>query len=44
VRYDVGDKMGFLQATVGHALLREDLGSAMRAYILDLVKDKRYFN
>jgi UTP--glucose-1-phosphate uridylyltransferase len=32
-RYDTGDKLGFLKATVEYALRREDLGSAFRAYL-----------
>jgi UTP--glucose-1-phosphate uridylyltransferase len=32
-RYDTGDKLGFLKATVEFALRRPDLGSAFRAYI-----------
>jgi UTP--glucose-1-phosphate uridylyltransferase len=37
-RYDTGDKLGFLKATVEHALRRPDLGEAFRAYLegLDL--------
>jgi len=37
-RYDVGDKMGFLQATVEFALEREDLAESFRTYLRDLVK------
>jgi UTP--glucose-1-phosphate uridylyltransferase len=32
-RYDLGDKLGFLKATVEFALRREDLGPAFRAYL-----------
>jgi UTP--glucose-1-phosphate uridylyltransferase len=32
-RYDAGDKLGFLQATVELALAREDLGEQFRAYL-----------
>jgi UTP--glucose-1-phosphate uridylyltransferase len=32
-RYDTGDKLGFLKATVEYALRRADLGSAFRAYL-----------
>ncbi len=32
-RYDVGDRMGFLQATVEFALKREDIGKEFRDYI-----------
>jgi len=36
-RYDVGDKLGFLQATVELALERPDLGPAFRRYLLGLM-------
>src|SRR4030095_7222045 len=32
-RYDAGDKLGFLKATVEFALKRYDLGSAFREYL-----------
>lgn len=32
-RYDVGDKLGFLQATVEYAIRREDIGPKFRDYI-----------
>jgi UTP--glucose-1-phosphate uridylyltransferase len=35
-RYDAGDKLGFLQATVEFALKRHDLGEAFRAYLKSL--------
>ncbi len=35
-RYDAGDKLGFLKATVEFALNRYDLGSEFRAYLKDL--------
>ena len=35
-RYDAGDKLGFLQATVEFALKRHDLGEAFRAYLKHL--------
>jgi UTP--glucose-1-phosphate uridylyltransferase len=35
-RYDAGDKLGFLKATVEFALRREDLGSDFRAYLKTL--------
>ena len=37
-RYDAGDKLGFLQATVEFALKNEELGPAFRSYLkaLDL--------
>ncbi len=36
-RYDVGDKLGFLQATVELALGRDDLGAGFRRFLLDLL-------
>lgn len=35
-RYDAGDKLGFLKATVEFALMREDLGSEFRSYLQSL--------
>jgi UTP--glucose-1-phosphate uridylyltransferase len=35
-RYDTGDKLGFLKATVEFALRRPDLGAAFRAYLAGL--------
>src|SRR5881296_2288138 len=35
-RYDTGDKLGFLKATVEFALRRPDLGAAFRAYLKTL--------
>ncbi len=35
-RYDAGDKLGFLKATVEFALQREDLGGAFRDYLKSL--------
>ena len=35
-RYDAGDKLGFLKATVELALAREDLGAAFREYLKGL--------
>ncbi len=35
-RYDAGDKLGFLEATVEFALKREDLGAAFRKYLKSL--------
>ncbi|EHG21847.1 UTP-glucose-1-phosphate uridylyltransferase [Selenomonas infelix ATCC 43532] len=37
-RYDLGDKLGFLQATVEFALRRADLGTDFRSYLKKLVK------
>jgi UTP--glucose-1-phosphate uridylyltransferase len=36
-RYDAGDKLGFLKATVEFALKRPDLGEAFRAYLKTLL-------
>lgn len=36
-RYDAGDKLGFLQATVEFALRRSDLGDAFREYLKSLL-------
>lgn len=38
-RYDVGDKLGFLIATVEFALRRSDLGGPFRAYLEELMKE-----
>jgi UTP--glucose-1-phosphate uridylyltransferase len=35
-RYDAGDKLGFLQATVEFALARKDIGPAFRDYLRSL--------
>jgi UTP--glucose-1-phosphate uridylyltransferase len=35
-RYDLGDKLGFLKATVEFALRREDLGAEFKAYLKEL--------
>ena len=35
-RYDTGDKLGFLKATVEFALARPDLGDEFRAYLKKL--------
>ncbi|SDL66633.1 UTP--glucose-1-phosphate uridylyltransferase GalU [Halarsenatibacter silvermanii] len=36
-RYDVGSKQGFLQATVEHALRREDISDEFRSYLKKLL-------
>ena len=38
-RYDVGDKLGFLKATVEFALRRPDLGGPFRSYLEELMKE-----
>jgi UTP--glucose-1-phosphate uridylyltransferase len=35
-RYDAGDKLGFLTATVEYALRSEELGEAFREYLKTL--------
>ena len=35
-RYDVGDKLGFLKATVEYALRRPDLGTSFQTYLQKL--------
>jgi len=42
-RYDVGEKLGFLQATVEVALARPDLGGAFRRYLTQLFTTGRDF-
>ena len=38
-RYDVGDKLGYLMATVEYALKREDLREPFRRYLITIVQD-----
>lgn len=38
-RYDTGNKLGFLKATVEYALRRDDLGDAFKKYLTEVVKD-----
>jgi len=38
-RYDVGDKLGFVQATIEYALRREDLSADLMDYLTELVKN-----
>jgi UTP--glucose-1-phosphate uridylyltransferase len=37
-RYDIGDKLDYLRATVELAIRREDLGPGFRAFLADLVR------
>lgn len=37
-RYDTGDKLGFLQATVEYALKRPDIGPKFREYLVEMLK------
>lgn len=41
-RYDVGDKLGFLQATVEYALKREELKKPFMEYLLSLEKQELF--
>jgi UTP--glucose-1-phosphate uridylyltransferase len=38
-RYDVGDKLGFLKATVEFALRRDDLKDSFKEYLLSIMKE-----
>lgn len=38
-RYDVGDKLGFLKATVEFALGRDDLKESFKKYLLEIMKE-----
>ena len=40
-RFDVGDRLGFVAATIEYALRREDLAEDLSAYLRDLVQDGR---
>jgi UTP--glucose-1-phosphate uridylyltransferase len=40
-RYDIGDKLDYLRATVELAIDREDLGPTFRAFLADLVQRKK---
>lgn len=39
VRYDVGDKLGFLQATVKLALARPELEASFRSFLMEVIGD-----
>ncbi|WP_217437970.1 MULTISPECIES: UTP--glucose-1-phosphate uridylyltransferase GalU [unclassified Brevibacillus] len=39
-RYDVGDKLGFVQATVEYALMREDMGEGFLKYLNKLITER----
>ncbi|MBC2580253.1 UTP--glucose-1-phosphate uridylyltransferase GalU [Clostridium sp. DJ247] len=41
-RYDVGDKLGFLEATVEYALKREELRKPFMEYLLNLENNKMF--
>ncbi len=38
-RYDIGDKLGFVQATIDFALLRDDLHDDIKAYMIQKLAD-----
>ena len=38
-RYDVGDKLGFIQATIEYALRDHTLSDGLKRYLKDLVKE-----
>ena len=40
-RYDAGDKLGFLKATLEFALQRPDLGKPLREYLQELIRPDR---
>ena len=40
-RYDIGDKLDYLRATVELAIDREDLGPKFRLFLADLVQRKK---
>ena len=39
IRYDVGEKIGFLKANIAYALKREDLGSELKGYLKKIVEE-----
>jgi len=40
-RYDIGDKLGFVQATIGYALKRKDLSTRLKQWIYEFLKNER---
>ncbi len=40
-RYDVGNKLDYLKATIDLAIDRDDVGEGLRAYLVDLVQRKK---
>ena len=42
IRYDVGNKLGYLQATVEFALRREELREDFKAYLDNLINTELY--
>ena len=41
IRYDVGDKFGFVKATIDFSLNRDDLKEKVREYIETIVKEDK---
>ena len=41
-RYDVGDKFGFIKATIDFSLLRPDLNEDVRGYLKEIMADETY--
>jgi len=39
-RYDVGDKLGFVQATIGYALKRPDLHPRLMKWLSEFIQDE----
>lgn len=39
-RYDVGDKLGFIKATIDLSLEREDISTALKSYLNELAEKK----
>lgn len=44
LRYDVGDKFGFIKANLEFALSRDDLGDELRQYLLELVSSNGFIS
>lgn len=40
IRYDVGDKFGFIKATIDFAMMREELQEQLLEYVVELVEKK----
>lgn len=40
-RYDIGDKLGLVQATIGYALKRTDLSSRLKQWLDEFLQDER---
>ncbi|MBM6619168.1 UTP--glucose-1-phosphate uridylyltransferase GalU [Bacillus suaedaesalsae] len=40
VRYDVGDKFGFIKATIDFAMMREELKEQLLEYVVELIQKK----